>query len=154
MAAFTWHWHHTRASALQTEWATLALWDGITIEDLAWELLGVDLDESPVPRAPAASPTIHRVTPEKREGHNPRVYGSPWFAHQPAAPYYKALPPSYPPPKHLLPSFNAPQDESTSLPFFTLFFSSCLACCQQVFEVVCFFFFKCSIKASDIEGSA
>ena len=51
--------------------------------------------------------------PDKPEGQNPRIHGSPWFVHKPAVPYYKALPPSYPPPSHLLPFLNAPQAEST-----------------------------------------
>ena len=70
----------------------------VTIEELAWELLGVDLEESPLPRASARLPTIPRVMPDEARGHNPRVYGSPWFAHKPAVPYHKALLPSHPPP--------------------------------------------------------
>ena len=58
MATFTWPWHSAHASALQTEWTTLALRGGVAMEDLAWELLGVDLEESPLPRASAALPTI------------------------------------------------------------------------------------------------
>ena len=94
------------ASALQTEWTTLALWGHITIQDLAWEILGVDLEETPLPRARAALPTIPRVVPEKRGGHNPRIFTSPWFVHRPAVPYFRSLPPSGPPPSHL--SLNAP----------------------------------------------
>ena len=113
MDFFTQHWHVSHASALQTEWTTLALWGSISIEDLAWEIVGVDLEESPIPRAAAALPTIPRVMPERRGGHNPRTYGSPWFVHCPAVPYKRALPPSYPPPSYLLPSLNAPQEDFT-----------------------------------------
>ena len=113
MDYFTQHWHVSHASALQTEWTTLALWGNISIEDLAWEILGVDVEESPLPRAVAALPTIPRVTPDKRGGHNPRIYGSPGFVHRPAVPYHRALAPSYPPPSHLLPSLSSPQEDFT-----------------------------------------
>ena len=79
------------------------------MEDLAWEFLGVDLEEPPLPRASAALPTIPRVMPDKPEGHNRRVCG----VHKPSVPYYKALPPTYPPTNHLLPCLNARQAEST-----------------------------------------
>ena len=74
MTSFTNHWHIEHASALQTEWMTLALWGNVSIQDLAWEILGVDLEETPLPRAPAALPTIPKVMPD------PRIYGSPWYA--------------------------------------------------------------------------
>ena len=117
--SFTQHWHVEHASALQTEWTTLALYGGVTVQDLAWEILGVDLDETPLPRATAALPTIPKVMPQKRGGHNPKIYGSPWYVHQPIVPLYRAIPPSHPPPSHLLPSWNVQQSDftlSSSLP--------------------------------------
>ena len=108
MFSFKQHWHVEHASALQTEWTTLALYGGVTVEDLAWEILGVDLEDTPLPLALAALPTIPKVMPHKRGGHNPKIYGPPWYVHQPIAP-----PPSHPPPSHLLPSLNVQQSDFT-----------------------------------------
>ena len=66
MFSFTQHWHVEHASALQTEWTTLALYGSVTVQDLAWDILGVDLEETPLPRATAALPTIPKVMPQKR----------------------------------------------------------------------------------------
>ena len=41
MFTFTQHWHVEHASDLNTEWTTLALYGGVTIPDLAWELLAL-----------------------------------------------------------------------------------------------------------------
>ena len=120
MFSFTQHWHVEHASDLQTEWTTLALYGGVTLQDLAWEILGVDLEETPLPRATAALPTIPKVMPNKKGGHNPKIYGPPWYVHQPAVPLYRALPPSYPPPSHLLRSLSAPPQSD-----FTLSSSTC-----------------------------
>ena len=49
MFSFTQHWHVEHASTLQTDWTTLALHGGVTVQDLAWEVLGVDLEETPLP---------------------------------------------------------------------------------------------------------
>ena len=46
MFSFTQHWHVEHASTLNTDWATLALYGGVTVQDLAWEILGVDLEET------------------------------------------------------------------------------------------------------------
>ena len=122
MFTFTQHWHVEHASDLNTEWTTLALYGGVTIPDLAWELLGIDLEETPLPRAAEALPTLPRVMPHKRSGHNPRIYGHPWNVHQPLVQYRRPVPPSHPPPSHMLPSLNVRDSEftyessSTSLP--------------------------------------
>ena len=152
MTSFTHHWHVEHASAFQTEWTTLALYGDVSLQDLAWEILGVDLEETPLPRAPAALPTLPKVMPNRRGGHNPRIYGPPWYVHQPAVPHYRALPPSHPPPSHLLPSLNVPKSD------FTLSFDFTIACCEQVLEVFTSFFFyfftrACKVSGSDIEGS-
>ena len=137
VTSFTTHWHIEHASALQTEWTTLALWGNISIQDLAWEILGVDLEETPLPRAPAALPTIPKVMPDRRGGHIPRIYGSPWHVHRPAVPYYRALPLSHPPPSHVLPSLNAPQRDLCLVHFY---FNFTIACCEQVLDGIYFYF--------------
>ena len=113
MFTFTQHWHVEHASDLNTEWTTLALYGGVTIPDLAWELLGIDLEESPLPRSPEALPTLPKVFPHKQSGHNPRIYGAPWHVHQPLVQYRRPVPPSHPPPSHLLPSLNLRQSDFT-----------------------------------------
>ena len=122
MFTFTQHWHVEHASDLNTEWTTLALYGGVTIPDMAWELLGIDLEESPLPRSPEALPTLPKIMPHKRSGHNPRIYGAPWHVHQPLVQYRRPVPPSHPPPSHMLPSLNMRESDftyessSTSLP--------------------------------------
>ena len=111
MCSFTFHWHQVHASQLNDEWTDLALYNGVTIDDLSWALLGLDLQDSPLPRARDALKTIPKVMPAKRDGHNEKIYGSPWFVHRPIAPLRRALPmphpPSYPPPRHVLGSLNS-----------------------------------------------
>ena len=41
--AFSWHWNLTHARQLHKDWLSLALRGGVTLQDLAWSLLGVDL---------------------------------------------------------------------------------------------------------------
>ena len=113
MHSFTQHWHVEHASTLNTDWTTLALYGGVTVQDLAWELLGVDLEETPLPRAAAALPTLPKVMPHKRAGHNPRIYGHPWYVQQPIVPLHRPVPPSHPPPSHLLPSLNVKESDFT-----------------------------------------
>ena len=43
-------------------------------------------------RARDALKTIPKVMPAKRDGHNDKIYGSPWFVHRPIAPLRRALP--------------------------------------------------------------
>ena len=100
MHSFTQHWHVDHASTLNTDWTTLALYGGVTIQDLAWEILGVDLEETPLPRHAAALPVIPKVMPHKRAGHNPKIYGYPWYVQQPIVPLRRPVPPSHPPPSH------------------------------------------------------
>ena len=100
----------------------MALYGGVTIPDLAWELLGIDLEETPLPRAVEALPTLPKMMPHKASGHNPRIYGAPWHVHQPLVQYRRPVPPSHPPPSHMLPSLNVRgsdftyESSSTSLP--------------------------------------
>ena len=111
MDSFTYHWHQVHASQLNDDWTDLALNNGVTIDDLSWALLGIDLQESPLPRAREALKAIPKVMPAKRDGHNDKIYESPWFVHRPIAPLRRALPmphpPSYPPPRHVLGSLNS-----------------------------------------------
>ena len=113
MFSFTQHWHVEHASTLNTDWTTLALYGGVTVQDLAWEILGVNLEETPLPRAAAALPVIPKVMPQKRAGHNPKIYGHPWYVQQPIVPLYRPVPPSHPPPSHLLPSLSPKQSDFT-----------------------------------------
>ena len=113
MFTFTQHWHVEHASDLNTEWTTLALYGGVSIPDLAWELLGIDLEESPLPRSAEALPTLPKVMPHKKSGHNPRIYGAPWHVHQPLVQYRRPVPPSHPPPSHMLPSLNIRESDFT-----------------------------------------
>ena len=129
MTSFTNHWHIEHASALQTEWTTLALWGNISIQDLAWEILGVDLEETPLPRAPAARPTIPKVLPERRGGHNPRIYGSPWYV-QGFTPFISSA-------ESCVAILECPQVQ----PYLVqLYFDFTIACCEQVLDVFYFNF--------------
>ena len=83
------------------------------MQDLAWEILGVDPEETPLPRSTAALPTIPKVMPQKRGGHNPKIYGHPWYVQQPIVPLHRPVPPSHPPPSHLLPSLNVRESDFT-----------------------------------------
>ena len=47
MSSFTFHWHQVHASQLNDDWTDLALYSGVTIDDLSWALLGLDLQDSP-----------------------------------------------------------------------------------------------------------
>ena len=81
-------------------------------------LLGLDLLESPLPRAREALKAIPKVMPPKRDGHNEKIYESPWYVHRPILPMRRALgipmphPPSYPPPRHVLGSLNSTSGRS------------------------------------------
>ena len=116
MDVFTYHWHQVHASQLQTDWTELALQFGLTIADLSWALLGLDLLESPLPGAREALKAIPKVMPPKRDGHNERIYDNPWYVHRPIMPMRRALPmphpPSYPPPRHVLGSLNSTSGRS------------------------------------------
>ena len=46
---------------------SLALYGGVTVQDLAWEILGVDLEETPLPRA-ACGFTCHSKGDATQEG--------------------------------------------------------------------------------------
>ena len=89
----------------------VALHGGVTMEDLAWSLLGVDLEDTPLPY-------LARTLPPREKGHNPKIYGQPWNIERPFTPPHRALPagpshfaatpPSHPPPGHVLPSLDRP----------------------------------------------
>ena len=57
------------------------------------------------------SKAILKVMPPKRDGHNERIYDSPWYVHRPIMPTRRALPmphpPSHPPPRLVLGSLNS-----------------------------------------------
>ena len=72
MDSFTYHWHQVHASQLNDDWTDLALNNGVTIDDLSWALLGIDLQESPLPRAREALKAIPKVMLAKRDGHMTR----------------------------------------------------------------------------------
>ena len=59
---------------------------------MAWALLGLDLLESPLPRAREALKAIPKVVPSKRDGHNELIYGSPWYVHRPITPMRRLYP--------------------------------------------------------------
>ena len=116
--AFSWHWNLTHARQLHKDWLSLALRGGVTLQDLAWSLLGIDLDDTPLPYHPDALRYLPRALPSREQGHNPKIYGRPWNIERPFTPPHRALPagpshftptpPSHPPPSHVLPSLDSP----------------------------------------------
>ena len=116
--AFSWHWNLTHARQLHKDWVSLALRGGVTLQDLAWSLLGVDLEDTPLPYHPDALRYLPRTLPPREQGHNPKIYGRPWNIERPFTPSHRALPagpshftptpPSHPPPSHVLPSLDCP----------------------------------------------
>ena len=134
--AFSWHWNLTHARQLHKDWVSLALRGGVTLQDLAWSLLGVDLDDTPLPYHPDALRYLPRTLPPREQGHNPKIYGRPWTFERPFTPSHRALPagpsrfaptpPSGPPPSHVLPSLDSPLVAvNKSLASFTIFTSCC-----------------------------
>ena len=115
---FSWHWNLTHARQLHKDWLSLALRGGVTLQDLAWSLLGVDLEDTPLPYHPDALRCLPRTLPSREQGHNPKIYGRPWNIERPFTPSHRALPaspshftptpPSHPPPSHVLPSLDCP----------------------------------------------
>ena len=116
--AFSWHWNLTHARQLHKDWVSLALRGGVTLQDLAWSLLGIDLEDTPLPYHPDALRYLPRTLPPREQGHNPKIYGRPWNIERPFTPSHRALPagpsrftptpPSGPPPSHVLPSLDSP----------------------------------------------
>ena len=116
--AFSWHWNLTHARQLHKDWVSLALRGGVTLQDLAWSLLGIDLEDTPLPYHPDALRYLPRTLPPREQGHNPKIYGRPWNIERPFTPSHRALPagpshftptpPSHPPPSHVLPSLDSP----------------------------------------------
>ena len=176
MDSFTYHWHQVHASQLQTDWTELALQFGLTIDDLSWALLALDLLESPLPCARETLKAIPKVMPPKRDGHNKRIDDSPWYVHCPIMPMLRALPmphpPSYPPPRHVLGSLNSTSGRSgygselvaVNKAYFTLLTTCCTFfypfysfnfCCwchfQELFQCCCSTFF--TICFCNCEGS-
>ena len=108
----------THARQLHKDWVSLALHGGVTMEDLAWSLLGVDLEDTPLPYHKDALCYLPRTLPPREKGRNPKIYGPPWNIERPFAPPHRALPagpshlvptpPSRPPPSHVLPSLDRP----------------------------------------------
>ena len=114
----SWHWDLTHARQLLKDWISLVLHGGMTLQDLAWSLLGVDLDDAPLPYHKDALRYLPRTLPPREQGHNPKIYGHPWNIERPFTPPHRALPagpsrftptpPSHPPPSHVLPSLGQP----------------------------------------------
>ena len=56
---------------------------------------------------------IPKVMPHKRAGHNPKIYGYPWYVQQPIVPIRRPVPPAYPPPSHMLPALSVKESDFT-----------------------------------------
>ena len=97
--AFSWHWNLTHARQLHKDWVSLALHGGVTMEDLAWSLLGVDLEDTPLPYHKDALRYLPRTLPPREKGRNPKIYGPPWNIERPFTPPHRALPTG---PSHLV----------------------------------------------------
>ena len=103
---------------LHKDWVSLALRGGVTLQDLAWSLLEVDLEDTPLPYHSDALRYLPRTLPSREQGRNPKIYGRPWNIERPFTPSHRALPagpshftptpPSHPPPSHVLPSLDCP----------------------------------------------
>ena len=117
-ASYSWHWNLTHARQLHKDWLSLALHGGVTLQNLAWSLLGVGLDDTPLPYHKDALRHLPRTLPPCKQGHNPKIYGPAWNIERPFIPMRRSLPagpshltptpPSYPPPSHVLPSLGQP----------------------------------------------
>ena len=56
---------------------------------------------------------IPKVMPHKRAGHNPKIYGYPWYVQQPIVPLRRPVPPACPPPSHMLPTLSVKESDFT-----------------------------------------
>ena len=66
------------------------------MEDLAWSLLGVDLEDTPLPYHKDALRYLPRTLPPREKGHNPKIYGQPWNIERPLNKSLASLPSSPP----------------------------------------------------------
>ena len=73
--SYSWHWNLTHARQVHKDWISLALHGGVTLQDLAWSLLGVDLDGTPLPYHKDALRHLPRTLPPREQGHSPKIYG-------------------------------------------------------------------------------
>ena len=81
---------------------TLLIHLNLSCGDLAFALLGMDLEECPLPYSLEARKVLPEGLPWKHGGHNPRIFGHPCFLKNEDA--FAPRPPSYPPPVHVLKS--------------------------------------------------
>ena len=94
-----WHWYAAHHTEWTDAWDSVAIYIDFTCGDLAFALLGVALQECPLPFSAEARKVLPESLPWKQGGHNPRIFGHPWFLKNEDA--YEPHPPSFPPPAHL-----------------------------------------------------
>ena len=83
----------------QPVWDSVAIYLNLTCGDLAFALLGIDLQTCPLPFSDDARRALPDSFPWRKSGHNPRIFGHPWFLNNEDV--YEPHPPVRPPSSHL-----------------------------------------------------
>ena len=96
---FVWHWYKGRRNEWTDAWDSVAIYLNLICGDLAFALLGVDLQTCPLPFSDDARRVLPESLPWRKGGHNPRTFGRPWFLKNEDA--YEPHPPAGSPPAHL-----------------------------------------------------
>ena len=96
---FVWHWYEAHHNEWTDAWGSVAIYLSLTCGDLAFALLGVDLQTRPLPFSDDARRVLPESFPWRKGGHNPRIFGHSWFLKNENA--YEPHPPAGPPPAHL-----------------------------------------------------
>ena len=96
---FIWHWYEAHHNEWTDAWDSIAIYLNLSCSDLAFALLGVDLQSCPLPFSDDARRALPESLPWLKGGHNPRIFGSPWFLKNEDP--YMPHPPVGPAPSHL-----------------------------------------------------
>ena len=73
------HWYSSHAKPLHKRWTYLARDVQLSPNELAIACLGVNLDDCPLPATSEGLKCVPKGLPKLSRGHNPLVYGPPWF---------------------------------------------------------------------------
>ena len=76
---FITHWYKVHAKPLHKRWTYHARDIGLSRHELATACLGVNLEDSPLPAYSEGLKCVPKGLPKLDRGHNPLVYGPPWF---------------------------------------------------------------------------
>ena len=94
-----WHWYEAHHNEWTDALDSIAIYLNLSCSDLAFTLLGVDLQSCPLPFSDDARRALPESLPCRKGGHNPRIFGRPWFLKNEDP--YMPHPLVGPPPAHL-----------------------------------------------------